>query len=101
MQFTEQSMVEQPIQRFYWPENAINVTTKRWLDLNRDHAQYLTISRQRRGDYKPTILSRKRSECRLVITETEASNCFSINSHMFTNNNQHNFIKIHFILISS
>ena len=33
------------------------------------------------------------SEHRLVITESEATNCFSINFQVFTNNNQHNFIK--------
>ena len=39
-------------------------------------------------------LSRRRSEYRLVITEHEATNCFSINFQVFTNNNQHKFIKI-------
>jgi hypothetical protein len=41
-------------------------------------------------------LSRRRSEYRLVITEPEATNSFSINFQVFTNNNPHNFIKIHF-----
>ena len=38
-------------------------------------------------------LSRRRSEYRLVTTEPEATNCFSINFQVLTNNNQHNFIK--------
>ena len=33
---------------------------------------------------------------RLVISEPEATNCFSINFQVFTNNNQLNFTKIHF-----
>ena len=40
-----------------------------------------------------TIIScRRRSDCRL---EPEATDCFSINFQVFTDNNQHNFIKIH------
>ena len=39
------------------------------------------------------LLSRKRSDYRLVITEPEVTNCFSINFQAFTNNSQHNFIK--------
>ena len=35
-----------------------------------------------RGDYKP------------LFTEPEATNCFSINFQVFTNNSQLNFIKI-------
>ena len=45
------------------------------------HDVYLTISRRRRGDYKP------------IFTEPK---CFSINFQAFTKKNQHNFIKIHF-----
>ena len=45
-------------------------------------------------------LSRRRSEYRLVITEPEATNCFSINFQVFTSNNRHNFIKIHFKIIT-
>ena len=41
-------------------------------------------------------LSRRRSEYRLVITEPEATICFSINFQVFTKKNQHNFIKTHF-----
>ena len=33
-------------------------------------------------------------------TEPEATNCFSTNFQAFTNNNQHNFIKIHFKFIT-
>ena len=48
-----------------------------------------------RGDYTSLYsLSRRRSEYRLLITEPEAINCFSINFLVFTNNNQHNFYKI-------
>ena len=39
-------------------------------------------------------LSRRRTEYRLVITKPEATNCFSINLQVFTNNNQHNFILV-------
>ena len=36
------------------------------------------------------------NEYMLVITETEATNCFSINFQVFTsNNNQHSLIKMH------
>ena len=35
----------------------------------------------------------RRSEYRLVITEPEATNCFSTNFHVFTNNNQLSFTK--------
>jgi hypothetical protein len=53
------------------------------------------MARRKIGDYL-TISRRRRSEYRLVITEPEATNCFSINFQVFTNNNPHNFIKIHF-----
>ena len=51
---------------------------------------YLTISHRRRGEH------------RLVITESEVTNCFSTNFQMFTNNNQLiiNFTKIHFEFIT-
>ena len=50
---------------------------------------YLTISRRRRSEY------------RLVITEPhEATNCFSINFQVLTNNNRLNFTKIHFKFIT-
>ena len=42
-------------------------------------------------------LSRRRSEYRLVITEPEATNCFSINFQVSANNNPLNFTKIHFL----
>ena len=45
---------------------------------------YLTISRRKQADYKP-----------IYFTEPEATNCFNINLHVFANNNQQNFIKIH------
>ena len=67
------------------------------LDLNHSLAYYLTISHPRRGYYKPIYtysLSRRRSEYGLVIIEHDATNCFSIHFQVFTNNNQHNFIKI-------
>ena len=44
----------------------------------------------------PSQFSRVCEEGRVAITETEATNCFSINLQEFTNNNQRNFIKIHF-----
>ena len=37
---------------------------------------------------------------KLVITEPEATNCFSINFQVFTINNQHNFMKIHFKFVT-
>ena len=43
---------------------------------------YLTISRRRRGDYKLIFIhqaAKRRGEYQLVITEPEATNCFSIN----------------------
>ena len=55
---------------------------------------YLTIRRRRRGDHKLVL------QYRLVITEPEAPNCFSINFEVFTNNNQLNFTKIHFKFIT-
>ena len=67
------------------------------------NTEYLTISRRRQGDYKPIFTQPKANiglEYRLVITEPEATNCFSINFQVFTNNNQHNFIKIHFKFIA-
>ena len=45
-------------------------------------------------------LSRRRSEYRLVITEPEATNCFSINFQVFTNNNPHNLNKFIFTINS-
>ena len=36
---------------------------------------------------------------RLVITEPDATNCFSINFQVFANNNQHNIVKIHFNVV--
>ena len=70
--------------------------------------EYLTISRRRRGDYKPiftqpkriNLYSLSRSEYRLVIIEPGATNCFSINFQVVTNNNQDNFIKNHFKFIT-
>ena len=35
-----------------------------------------------------------------IITEPEATNRFIINFQVFRNNNQHNFIKIHFKFIT-
>ena len=46
------------------------------------------------------MIRRRRSEYRLVIPEPEATNCFSINFQVLTNNNEHNFIKIHFKFIA-
>ena len=39
------------------------------------------------------------NEYRLVITLPSVTNCFSINFQVFTNNNQHNFVKNHFKFI--
>ena len=54
--------------------------------------QYLTISRRRQGDYEPIFTEPSLH----VIIEPEASNCFSINLKVFTNNNQRNFTRTHF-----
>ena len=62
---------------------------------------YLRISRRRRGDYKPIFTEPKAKLIyRLVITESEATNCFSINFQVFANNNRLNFTKIHFKFIT-
>ena len=45
---------------------------------------YLTISRRRRGVTSLYSMSLRRSEYRLVITEPEVTNCFSINFQVFT-----------------
>jgi hypothetical protein len=45
---------------------------------------HLTISHRRRADSKP-IFTEQRSEYSLVVTEPEATNCFSINSVLKNN----------------
>ena len=51
----------------------------------------LTISRRRQGDYEPIFTEPSLH----VIIEPEASNCFSINLKVFTNNNQRHFTRTH------
>ena len=62
---------------------------------------YLTIGRRRRGHLQAYSHGAKGevNNYRLVITGPEATNCFSINFQVFTNNNQHNFINIDFNLL--
>ena len=62
---------------------------------------YLTIVRRRRGHLQAYSYGAKGevNNYRLVIAGPEATNCFSVNFQVFTNNNQHNFIKIHFNLL--
>ena len=66
--------------------------------INVNQYRSLTIS-HRRGEVITSLysLSRRRIECRFVITEHEVTNCFSINFQVFTNDNQLNFTKIHFL----
>ena len=49
-------------------------------DSFQEEMQYFTISRQRRGDYKLIFTEPRSGDVNeLVITEPEATNCFSIN----------------------
>ena len=49
--------------------------------------------------YIKTISRLMLGEYRLVITNHEATNCFNINFHLFTNNNQYKLYKIYFKFI--
>ena len=57
---------------------------------------YLTIRGRRRADYKPTFTDPKAKWIYVVIADAEATNCFSINFQVFTNDNRLNITKIHF-----
>jgi hypothetical protein len=53
--------------------------TRYWLM----RVHYLTIIRQRRGDYREHSPRRNRGEYSPIITEPEANDCFSIFTQVF------------------
>ena len=67
------------------PQEQANIINTAFLAPFDDYLDYLTII-VAEGEVitSPYSMSLRRSECRLVITEPEATNCFSIHFQAFT-----------------